>query len=200
MDTKRLIEDEKPYLDVENLPDGNMRVSLFLPPFNLEDVKAGYKKKLTFFFKKRKFEQMRAKFAKYKSIVVYIDGSVTKNPGPAASAAVFYGRRLKIRNAKDKHGGDWTSSSSSSSEDISDVDEVMQEEEKKFGSGSGGNGIDGNWEQKEDLEYICKSSIFLGHNTSTMAEYTSFIMGLLLCALNNIKVVSVRSHSELMIR
>ena len=53
----------------------------------------------------------------------------------------------------------------------------------------------------ENLEYICNTSIFLGQrNTRTMAEYTSLIMGLLLCSMNNIKSVSIRTHSELMVR
>lgn len=53
---------------------------------------------------------------------------------------------------------------------------------------------------KENLEFICSSSIFLGKSTQNMAEYTGLIMGLLLCSMNDIKRVSIRSQSDLMIQ
>lgn len=95
-ETKSFYEDEKPYLTIEGLPNGDLRLSLLIPPFELEDIKAGYRRKLTFFFKERKLEMMRQKFSNYKSIVVFVDGSVMQNPGPAAGVAMFYGRKLEM--------------------------------------------------------------------------------------------------------
>ena len=92
-----------------------------IPPFEQEDIKAGFKQKLTFFFKKRKLELMKAKFAKYKSIVVFIDGAVTQNPGPTASAAFFYGRRVEMT---DKN----YSSSDNSSDDLSDFEDDLEQQ------------------------------------------------------------------------
>ena len=66
-------------------------MSLLLPPYNLEDLKAGYKQKLTMFFKKRWLDQMKKKFKNFNSVVVYVDGACTGNPGPAASSACFFG-------------------------------------------------------------------------------------------------------------
>ena len=40
---KQLKEDEKPYLRIEELKNGDMRVILLIPPFGQEDIKAGYK-------------------------------------------------------------------------------------------------------------------------------------------------------------
>ena len=60
---------------------------------------------------------------------MYIDGTVTKNPGPAASAAVFYGRRLNFKTGADKDSDVWNFSTTSS-EDISDVEEIVQNDEE----------------------------------------------------------------------
>ena len=62
----------------------------------MDDIMAGYKRKLTFFFKNKKLQQMRQKFAQYQSIVVFIDGGCMANPGPAAGVALFYGRKLQV--------------------------------------------------------------------------------------------------------
>ena len=120
---KQLSDDEKPYLHIEELQNGDMRVILLIPPFEQEDIKAGFKQKLTFFFKKRKLEQMKAKFAKYKSIVVFIDGAVTQNPGPTASAAFFYGRKVEMAEK--------VYSLDSSSEDLSDFEGDLEQQQTK---------------------------------------------------------------------
>lgn len=50
--------DEKPYLQTEQLEGGDLRLSLFIPPYNINDLQEGYKEKLTMFFNKRKLDQM----------------------------------------------------------------------------------------------------------------------------------------------
>ena len=70
---------------------------------------------------------------------MYIDGTVTKNPGPAASAAVFYGRKLDIRTGAEKGLND-LNFSTTSSEDISDVEQEVQNEEESKNIG------DNKWE------------------------------------------------------
>ena len=72
--TKEL-SDEKPYLQMEQLEAGDLRICLFIPPYNINDLKEGYKEKLTMYFSQKKLEQMRKKFAGHNSIVCYIDGA-----------------------------------------------------------------------------------------------------------------------------
>lgn len=50
----------------------------------------------------------------------------------------------------------------------------------------------------ENLEHICTGSIYIGNNTINMADYTGLIMAMIICSLNNIKHISVRSHSKLL--
>ena len=88
------LREKKPYLTLEELDGGDMRMSLFMPPYDMDDLKAGYKQKFTLFFSKRKLEQMKSKFAAHNSVVVYIDGACTGNPGPSAAAACFFGRTV----------------------------------------------------------------------------------------------------------
>ena len=93
METKKLAE-EKPYLKIDELGGGDKRLSLFLPPFDLDSLKAGFKMKLTLFFSKRKLQQMKKEFAKHNSVVVYVDGACLNNPGPAAGGACFFGKTV----------------------------------------------------------------------------------------------------------
>ena len=46
------------------------------------------------FLKKRNLEKMKKKFEGYNSLVIFIDGACTGNPGPAAASACFFGRNI----------------------------------------------------------------------------------------------------------
>ena len=42
---------------------------------------------------------MKEKFSKYKSVVIFVSGAMNgKNPGVAATAACFYGRKIEIQS------------------------------------------------------------------------------------------------------
>lgn len=88
------IKDEKPYLELEEMPDGDMRICIYIPPYNIDDLKAGFKQKLTISLSKTKVKRMRAKFDKHKHVVAYVDGACTGNPGPAGGGVAFFGRKV----------------------------------------------------------------------------------------------------------
>lgn len=50
---QKSIYDEKPYLTMEEPHAGDLRMGLFVPPYDLEELKAGYKKKLTMYLDKK---------------------------------------------------------------------------------------------------------------------------------------------------
>ena len=41
---------------METQDTGDMRIALFMPPFSIKDLQAGFKQKLTMFLTKRKLE------------------------------------------------------------------------------------------------------------------------------------------------
>ena len=87
-----LIEDHKPYLTMEKLIGGDMKIALLMPPFDISDLKGGYKQKLTFFFKKSKLQHMQKKFKGVKQVVVFTDGACSNNPGNSGAGAVFFAK------------------------------------------------------------------------------------------------------------
>ena len=52
----------------------------------------------------------------------------------------------------------------------------------------------------EKLEYICHSQVNLGFSTNNLGEYTAVILGLLICALNRIEHIEIRTDSELLVK
>ena len=99
---------------------------------------------------------MNTYFSKTNSMVVYIDGACTGNPGPSAGAAVFFRPNTADANV-----------------DLGTI-------------------------EFENLKYMCYSSIHIGWSTNNMAEYTGLVMALLICALNKIEHVCIRTDSNLM--
>lgn len=120
----RDMAEEKPYLQMDKSETGDLRLSLYIPPYNLDDLKDGYKEKLTMFFSKRKLDQMEKKFGDHNLIVVYIDGACISNPGPASGAACFFGRTVAFNEHKkaDSREDNLLASSSSDDEPLSSVD------------------------------------------------------------------------------
>jgi len=52
----------------------------------------------------------------------------------------------------------------------------------------------------EKLEYICHSQLHLGHGTNNMGEYTAVILGLLICVLNHIEHIEIRTDSMVLVK
>ena len=91
----KLIEDEKPYMTYEELHTGDLRITIMIPPFNLDELQRGYKQKLTLFLEQNTLRAMKEKFAGHNEIKVFIDGACSGNPGSAAAGACFFSTKKK---------------------------------------------------------------------------------------------------------
>lgn len=72
---------------------GSQTVKVFLPPFDLDQLKGGMTRQYSLpITANEKSSMKRLMTAGNPDIVAYIDGCCSMNPGPAGSAVVFYKR------------------------------------------------------------------------------------------------------------
>ena len=88
----KTIGDPKDYMQIIENPNGDLTVKLFVPPYELDKLKAGYKKMLTIVLDKGTREQLREIFDSHKDIVAYTDGASIGNPGESGAGVVFFAK------------------------------------------------------------------------------------------------------------
>ena len=94
----KTLGDPKDYMEMIEHPNGDLTVKLFLPPYELEKLKAGYRKQLTIVLDRGTREQLREIFDSNKDIVAYTDGASIGNPGESGAGVVFYAKNTDDMN------------------------------------------------------------------------------------------------------
>ena len=88
----KTLGDPKNYMDMIESPNGDLTVKLYLPPYELDKLKAGYKKMVTIRLDKDTRDQLREIFDSHKDIVAFTDGASIGNPGESGAGVVFYAK------------------------------------------------------------------------------------------------------------
>lgn len=183
-------------------------MGLLMPPYNIDDIQKGYKQKVTFFFKKRKLQQMQKQFAGNKQVVIFTDGACANNPGLAGASACFFAKEIPLRRLQQRNKSFSNSfNASDNSSDFSDYSSLSGDDNNLSDDGDDDQMRDGVFMEsnqdemnKEELKFICTSQINIGFSTNNMAEYTGVILALLICALNRVEHIQIRADSELLIK
>ena len=125
--------------------------------------------------------------------MIFIDGACTGNPGMGAGAACFFDiKNSSLVRDDDVNDDDYLGNfedSSSSSDENDDNDEGDNPHENL------NNDI-----SDMKLDYICSSSINMGYTTNNMAEYTGLLLALMICSINKVDHISIRTDSELIVK
>ena len=135
---------------------------------------------------KRQLTTMKKKFEGVKHVLIHIDGACNGNPGPGAGSACFFSIDNSPHLKEDTPSSDFEGFSSSSDSSSDEDGEILRESTMD--------------EESHDLTYLCSCSINLNHTTNNIAEYTGLLLGLMICSINKIDYISIRTDSDLMVK
>lgn len=174
-------------------------MNLFIPPYGLDDLMAGYRQQLTMYLDRKNRRQIEKGLDGTNSLVIYISGKRGLGKvGRAASAAVFF---------KQTDGKKFEENNSDPLKDFMDI------EDDALLLSSEDDGDDSDWESDDDdmvnepsgfldnnLKYLGASQIHLGTHTHNMAHYVAFVMTMLICSLYKIEHICIKSDSEILVK
>ena len=94
--TMKSIYDEKRYLEIDSdSSNGELKIKLFLPPYDVSDVQQGINREYQLNISKRDQVKMRKLLTENQRVITYIDGACTSNPGKAGAGVAFFASSTK---------------------------------------------------------------------------------------------------------
>ena len=159
----KTLGDPKNYMDMDESPNGDLTVKLYLPPYELDKLKAGYKKMVTIRLDRATRDQLREIFDSHKDIVAYTDGASIGNPGESGAGVVFFAKQQDELNL-----------SSFVDNDFEDLDFLDPESRRVT--------INNMIQQKKQaqthnsMKLLFSARIYLGLATNNQAEYTGLLL------------------------
>jgi len=77
-------------------PDGRVKISLFLPPYSIDDIASGFVKQYVINVSGKERARMQKLIDSFDRIICFTDGASLDNPGKSGAGIAVYGVNQKM--------------------------------------------------------------------------------------------------------